>query len=95
MLFHSPKNLGGTRSRPENKVLCMIGFGARAICVLPVLQSAFADVRIVVPSVHELGGCRSAEDVANLPVPAQIGVVGLEGSAIFIPGPLFRGDDET
>jgi hypothetical protein len=90
MLFHSPKNFGGTRSRPENKVLCMIGFGARATCVLPALQSAFADVRIVVPSVHDLGGCTSAEDVANLPVPDQNGVVGLEGSAIFIPGPVFR-----
>ena len=90
MLFHSPKNLGGSRSRPENKVLCMIGFGARATCILPVLQSAFADVRIVVPSVHQLGGCKSAEDVENIPVPNQNGVVGLEGSAIFIPGPVFR-----
>jgi len=75
MLFHSPKNLGGSRSRPENKVLCMIGFGARATCILPVLQSAFADVRIVVPSVNQLGGCKSAEDVENIPVPNQNGVV--------------------
>jgi hypothetical protein len=28
MLLHSPKNFGGTRSRPDNKVICMIGFGA-------------------------------------------------------------------
>ena len=90
MLFHSPKSFGGTRSRPKNKVSCMIGFGARATCVLPVLQSAFAYVRIFIPSVQELGGCTSAEDIANLPAPAQNGVVGLEGSAIFIPGPVLQ-----
>ncbi len=90
MFLHSPKNFGGTRSRPDNKVSCMIGLGARGTCVLPVLQSAFADVQIVIPSVQDLGGCTSAEDIANIPVPDQNGVVGFEGSAIFIPGPLFR-----
>jgi hypothetical protein len=90
MLFHSPINFGGTRSCPDNKVACMIGLGARATCVPPVLNSAFTDIRIVVPSVHDLGGCTSAEDVANIPVPAQNGLVGFEGSAIFIPGPVFR-----
>ena len=28
MLLHSPNNFGGTRSRPDNKVSCMIGLGA-------------------------------------------------------------------
>ena len=90
MLFHSPINFGGTRSRPDNKVACMIGLGARATCVLPVLNSAFTDIRIAVPSVHDLGGCTSTEDVANIQVPEQNGLVGFEGSAIFIPGPVFR-----
>ena len=52
MLLHSPKNFGGTRSRPDNKVTCMIGFGARGTSILPDLNSAFADIRIVVPSVQ-------------------------------------------
>jgi hypothetical protein len=30
MILHSPKNFGGTRSRPENKVVCMLGLGAQA-----------------------------------------------------------------
>ena len=37
MLLHSPKYFGGTRSRPDNKVSCMIGLGARATSVFPVL----------------------------------------------------------
>ena len=45
MLLHSPKNFGGTRSRPDNKVTCMIGFGARAASILPDLNSAFVDTR--------------------------------------------------
>jgi hypothetical protein len=27
MILHFPKNFGGTRSRPENKVVCMLGVG--------------------------------------------------------------------
>jgi hypothetical protein len=46
MLLHSPKNFGGTRSRPDNKVSCMIGLGAQAISIFPVLNSAL--VRIFV-----------------------------------------------
>ena len=29
-MIHSPKNFGGTRSRPENKIACMIGMGSLA-----------------------------------------------------------------
>jgi hypothetical protein len=90
MLLHSPKNFGGTRSRPDNKVTCMIGFGARAASILPDLNSAFVDTRIVVPSVQDLAACESAEEVANIPAPNKNGVVGFEGSAIFIPGPVLR-----
>ncbi len=28
MIFHSPKNFGGTRNQPKNKVVGMIGMGA-------------------------------------------------------------------
>jgi hypothetical protein len=90
MLLHSPKNFGGTRSRPDNKVTCMIGFGARAACIFPDLNSAFADIRIVVPSVNELAACESAEELANIPTPNENGAIGFEGSGIFIPGPVLR-----
>jgi hypothetical protein len=68
----------------------MIGFGARAASILPDLNSAFVDTRIVVPSVQDLAVCESAEEVANIPAPNENGVVGFESSAIFIPGPVLR-----
>jgi hypothetical protein len=58
MLLHSPKKFGGARSHPDNKVTCMIGLGARATIIFPVLNSALVDIRVVVPSVQELSGCK-------------------------------------
>ena len=43
MILHSPKNFGGTRSRPDNKVVCMLGLGAHATYVLIDLRTALAD----------------------------------------------------
>ena len=83
-------HFGGTRSRPDNKVTCMIGLGAHAAAIIPDLNSAFADTRIVVPSVQDLAACESAEEVANIPEPNENGVVSFEGLAIFIPGPVLR-----
>ncbi len=90
MLLHSPKKFGGTRSRTAIFVTCLIGFGARAARILPDLNSAFMDICIIVPSVQDLAACESAEEVANIPAPNENGVVGFEGSAIFIPGPVLR-----
>ena len=90
MILHSPKNFGGTRSRPENKVVCMLGLGAQASCVILDIRSALADFNIIVPSVQDIAGCKSAEEVAAIPEPEENGVIGFEGSAIFIPGPVLR-----
>ena len=90
MIMHSLKNLGGTRSRPENKVVGMLGMGSQAISVLINLNSAFADCNIVVPTVQQLAECETAQDVADIPAPTATGLIGFEGSAIFIPGPVLR-----
>ena len=90
MIMHSPRNIGGTRSRPDDKVICMLGMGSQAISVLIDLNSAFADCNIVVPTVQQLAECETAQDVANIPTPNANGLVGFEGSAIFIPGPVLR-----
>ena len=84
MIMHSPKNLGGTRSRPDNKVVCMLGMGPQAVSVQVDLNSALADCNIIVPTVQELAECRTAQDVADISAPTDIGLVGFEGSAIFI-----------
>ncbi len=85
MILHSPKNFGGTRTCPNNKVICMLGLGPQAVCVLLDLNMAFADLSIVVPSVQDLAGCNSAEEVANITAPEENSLVGFEGSVIFIP----------
>jgi hypothetical protein len=90
MILHFPKNFGGTRSRPKNKVVCMLGVGPQATYILPDLNTALADIQIVVPMVQDLAGCKSAKEVANIPAPEENGLVGFEVSAIFIPGPVLR-----
>jgi len=90
MILHSPKNFGGTRSRPDNKVVCMLGLGAHAMCVLIDLRTALADCLIMVPVVTDLSDCKSAEYVANIPAPEENGLVGFERSSIFIPPPVLR-----
>ena len=90
MILHSPKNFGGTRSRPNNKVVCMLGLGAHTMYDFIDLRTALADCQIVVPAVTDLSDCESAQDVANIPAPEENGLVDFEGSSIFIPAPVLR-----
>ena len=69
MILHSPKNFGGTRSHPENKVVCMLGIGSRVTCICLDIKTAFKDIQLIVPTVHNLAKCKSAEEVTNIPAP--------------------------
>ncbi len=66
----------------------MLGVGPQATCILLDLNTAFRDLQLIVPSVHGLAGCDSANEVANIPAPEENGLVRFKGSAIFIPGPV-------
>jgi hypothetical protein len=90
MILHNPKNFGGTRSRPANKVACMISLGNQASYVNVNLKSALANCRIIVPSITELSDCETAQDIADIPVPDENGLIGFEGSSIFIPCPIIQ-----
>jgi hypothetical protein len=90
MILHSPKNFGGTRTCPDNKVVCMLGLGPHAISIHLDLKTALACISIMIPSVQDLSGCISAEEVKNIPAPEWDGLVRFKGSAIFIPGPVFQ-----
>jgi hypothetical protein len=90
MILHSPKNFGGKKTLPENKVIFMIGLSTQATCVLLDLNTAFADLSIVVPTVQDLAECISATDLTNIPAPEENGLVGFEGLDIFIPGPILQ-----
>jgi hypothetical protein len=90
MIIHSTKNSEGTRTLPDNKVVCMIRMGSKAKSVLIDLNSALVDCNLIVHTVQELSNCKTAQNVANIPAPGDIGLVGFEGLAIFIPGPVLR-----
>jgi hypothetical protein len=90
MILHYPKNFGGTRSHPKNKVICMLGVGPWETCILLDLNTAFRDNQLIVPSVYDLAECKSAKDVANISAPDVNGLDGFKGSAIFIPGPVLQ-----
>jgi hypothetical protein len=90
MILHSPKNFGGIQTRPENKVVCMLGMCTQAVSVFVNLNSALANCNILVPTVNELSGCKTAQEVKDIPIPATNGFVGFEGSAFFIPGPFLQ-----
>ncbi len=87
-MLHSPKNCGGTRTRPAHKVVCMIGMGSQAVSVLVNLNSALANCNIIGPTVLDLSGCTTAQEVEDIPAPTG-GVIGFEGSLIYIPDPFF------
>jgi hypothetical protein len=64
----------------------MLSLGTQATFVLLDLNTAFADLSIVVPIVQDIAGCDSAEDVANIPAPEENVLIEFEGLAIFIHG---------
>jgi hypothetical protein len=43
-----------------------------------------------VPTVNKLSGCKTAQEAEDIPIPATNGLVGFEGSAIYIPGPFLQ-----
>jgi hypothetical protein len=87
LIFHSPKNFGGTRTRPKNKLIGLIGLGAQATWVQINLRTALANCNIIVPEVDEIAGCTTAQEVNNIPIQDRNGVVNFKGSAIFAPAP--------
>ncbi len=66
----------------------MIGLGNQASYVNVDLKSALKDCQIIVPSVTDLSDCKTAQDIANIPVPDENGVISFKGSSIFIPCPV-------
>jgi hypothetical protein len=90
MILHSPKNFGGTRSRPDNKVVCMLGLGVHATYVHINLRTALGDCQIVVPVVTDLSNCKTTKEVTNIPAPKEDGLVGFKGYSVFISAPVLR-----
>jgi hypothetical protein len=54
MILHSPKNFGGTRSRPDNKVICMLGVSVHPMYVQINLRTSLTDCQIMAPAVRSI-----------------------------------------
>ena len=67
-----------------------MGLGNKATTVLLDLESTLQSLRIRVPVVLELAACTTADEVEALEIPGEDAVIGMEGSAINIPGPVSR-----
>jgi hypothetical protein len=88
LIFHSPKNFGGTRTHPKNKLIRLIGLTAQATWVqIDLRMMALANCNIIVPKVGEIAGCTTAQEVKDIPIPDKNGVVNFQGSAIFASAP--------
>ncbi len=90
MILLSPKKFGGTQTQPKNKVVCMLGMGTQSVSVVVNLNLALANCNIIVPTDNKLSGCKTAQEVEDIPIPATNGLFGFEGSTIFIPGPFHQ-----
>ena len=67
-----------------------MGLGVNATYVIVDLRTALADCQIVVPAVTDLSGWETAKDVTNIPSPEENGLVGFEGSSVFLPTPFLH-----
>ena len=89
-VIHSPKNLGGTRTRPSNKVIGLVGMGPLATPVVLNIEQAVATCEIRTPLVVTIHACTTAEQFAALVAPDEDAVEDAAiypGSAAFIPAP--------
>jgi hypothetical protein len=68
----------------------MLGMGTQSVSILVNLNLALAICNIIVPTVDKLSRCKTAQEVKGIPIPATNGLVGFEGSTIFIPGPFLQ-----
>ena len=88
-ILHSLSDLGGTRSHPKNKVLCLVGIGARATCVLLNWERAVANCPLVTPTFDDIKICEEA-NLPDLEATTNPGVLTYPGSNSFIPAPWVR-----
>ena len=91
-LIHSPMNLGGTRTRVDNKIVCLIGMGSQATAVILDFKTALADRNIVTPTIDDIVNCGTKEEILDLVCPDQpeegsLDGVTFPGSDAFLPAP--------
>lgn len=85
-LIHSPKNVGGTRIRPEHKVLGLIGTSDGSVGVIVDHESLTNECEIRTPKIEDIKACSTAEEIGALTAPRN-GAATYTGSAAFLMAP--------
>ena len=86
-LVHGVKNLGGTTSRPNNKIVGIIGMRNQGICVELKEETMVTDVKFDAPSLLAYRNCVSTQELKNL---TPDGGGSFKGSSAFIMAPFLR-----
>jgi hypothetical protein len=87
LTFHSFKNAGGMLLRPENKLMCLLETGARAIAIEINSKQLVANCNLVTPTIDELCKCKTTDEVSAIKAPNKTGLVTYPGSASFLAAP--------
>ena len=69
-IIHSVKDLGGTRSRPENKIVALQGLSNDATAIVVDKESTTQALELKTPPAADIADCESADLIKNLRVPA-------------------------
>ena len=65
-LVHSISNLGGTRSRTNNKIVGIMGIEHQGICVELIETSMISDCTFDAPSLEAYKNCKTSEELGAL-----------------------------
>ena len=95
-ILHSLKIVGGTRLRPENKILALIGTGPNSVPVIVDEESLLVDCNIASPKIASFNECDTVDAIKQLVVPRTYArsntrsSATLAGSAFFLVAPIIR-----
>mmetsp|Transcript_30867 Transcript_30867/g.65029 ORF Transcript_30867/g.65029 Transcript_30867/m.65029 type:complete len:658 (+) Transcript_30867:779-2752(+) len=88
--LHSPKNLGGTRTRSTHKIVALVGMGARATAVQLDEKHAVKVVDLRCPNLNLIDVETTAAGIKAIPIPDDNAVVTCETTNIFLPAPWLK-----
>ncbi len=89
-VLHSPINFGGSRVRLENKVVAMMGLGAKGTTVGFDGAHAVSTIKLWCPDLNLFPGESTAEGIRALPIPDNDALETCDAKNIFLPAPWLR-----
>ena len=87
--IHNASNLGGTRRRPNNKIVALDGFEDMAMPIIIGTDSITTTIQIRTPTFTTLSALQSTEDLIKS-IPANNGRFFKHTTFVFLPPFLFR-----